>query len=58
MKNGKRTNKGTNATSMKISNRPTRNEMHFEIQKSTRATVTKNKKKIIHRKQKNSRIEY
>lgn len=35
-----------------------RNELHFHIQKNTRATVTKNKKKIIPRKQKYKRIDY
>lgn len=35
-----------------------RNELHFHIQKNTRATVTKNKKKIIPRKQKYKKITW
>lgn len=37
---------------------PARNALHFDVQLNTRATATKNKKRVIPRKQKNNRIEY
>lgn len=39
-------------------NSKVRNEFHFHIQQNTRGTVSKDKSKIIPRKQKYNRIDY